>query len=155
LDNHESHYDVRVLNLCKQNGITLLTLPPHCSHKLQPLDVSCFFPFKAFYNTAIDDWMLNHPGKPLNIYDIARMVGIAFPKAFTPTNIIKGFEKTGISPLNSQIFADSDYMCSSVIDRLEIVGHSGQSNDDNEQNNIIYDQPTPVAGTSGLKKKHD
>jgi hypothetical protein len=61
--------------------------------------------------------MLNHPGKPLNICDIARMVGIAFPKAFTPTNIIKGFEKTGISPLNSQIFADSDYMCSSVTDR--------------------------------------
>lgn len=121
LDNHESHYAVTVLNLCKENGIVLLTLPPHCSHKLQPLDVSCFFPFKNYYNKALDNWMMNHPGTPMSIYDIAGVVSTAFPLAFTPINIIKGFEKTGISPLNSQIFSDSDYMSSSVTDRPQTI----------------------------------
>lgn len=38
LDNHDSHLNIEVLNYCKSNGIVLLSFPPHCSHKLQPLD---------------------------------------------------------------------------------------------------------------------
>lgn len=45
LDNHESY---TVLKYCKENGVQLLTLPPHCSHRLQPLDVTCFGPFKTY-----------------------------------------------------------------------------------------------------------
>jgi len=40
LDNHESHMSIEELDLCKENGVTLLTFPPHCSHRLQPLDVA-------------------------------------------------------------------------------------------------------------------
>lgn len=117
LDNHESHCDIRVLNYCKQNGVVLLTLPPHCSHKLQPLDVACFGPFKAYYNRAMDDWLLNHPGTPLTIYNIAELTGSAFPQALVPCNIIKGFQRTGISPYNPGVFTDVDYLSSYVTDR--------------------------------------
>uniref|UniRef100_A0A1B0CX45 HTH CENPB-type domain-containing protein n=1 Tax=Lutzomyia longipalpis TaxID=7200 RepID=A0A1B0CX45_LUTLO len=34
LDNHDSHLDIDGIN----NGIALLTIPPHTSHRLQPLD---------------------------------------------------------------------------------------------------------------------
>ncbi|XP_072377877.1 uncharacterized protein [Diabrotica undecimpunctata] len=40
IDNHESHLSITALDFAKENGIILLTLPPHCSHKLQPLDVA-------------------------------------------------------------------------------------------------------------------
>ncbi|XP_065643098.1 uncharacterized protein LOC136074686 [Hydra vulgaris] len=33
LDNHQS---VQLIILCKDNGIVLLSFPPHCTHKLQP-----------------------------------------------------------------------------------------------------------------------
>ncbi|XP_072384505.1 uncharacterized protein [Diabrotica undecimpunctata] len=36
MDNHESHLSVEGLDYCKENGITVLTLPPHTSNKLQP-----------------------------------------------------------------------------------------------------------------------
>lgn len=36
LDNRESHISVETINLCKENGVTVLTFPPHCSHRLQP-----------------------------------------------------------------------------------------------------------------------
>ena len=39
-DNHESHLTIATLNLAKDNGVNIVTLPPHCSNKLQPLDVS-------------------------------------------------------------------------------------------------------------------
>lgn len=121
LDNHESHIDINVLNLCKPNGIILLTLPPHCSHKLQPLDISCFGPFKSYYNKSTDEWMLNHPGVPMTIYDIASVVGKAFPLALTPSNIIKGFQRTGICPFNSEIFEDSEFLSSYVTDRTQEI----------------------------------
>ena len=38
LDNHASHIRIETIDLSKENGVTLLTLPPHCNHKLQRLD---------------------------------------------------------------------------------------------------------------------
>nr|XP_039252971.1 jerky protein homolog-like [Styela clava] len=40
MDNHKSHITIDSLNYAKENGLVLLTFPPHCSHKLQPLDRS-------------------------------------------------------------------------------------------------------------------
>jgi hypothetical protein len=36
LDNHASHLLIPAINVAKENGILLLTLPPHTSHKLEP-----------------------------------------------------------------------------------------------------------------------
>ena len=44
LDNHESHLSIPVIDYAKEHGITLLIIHPHCSHKLQPLDVSIYGP---------------------------------------------------------------------------------------------------------------
>lgn len=44
-----------------------------------------------------------HVGKPLTSYDIAYLVGKAFPLAFTPNNICKGFSSTRFHPLNENI----------------------------------------------------
>src|SRR6218665_2257689 len=39
-DGHVSHKSLEAIRLAKEHGITLLTLPPHTSHRLQPLDVN-------------------------------------------------------------------------------------------------------------------
>ncbi|XP_065675600.1 uncharacterized protein LOC136091816 [Hydra vulgaris] len=54
IDNHSSHLDAAVLDFRKENGITLLSFPAHCSHKLQPLSRSVYGPFKKFVNSACD-----------------------------------------------------------------------------------------------------
>lgn len=38
LDNHVSHTSLEAVTFAKQNNIHLLSLPPHSSHKTQPLD---------------------------------------------------------------------------------------------------------------------
>lgn len=48
VDNHCSQLSLPVLDLAKDNGVVMLPYPPHCSHKLQPLDVSVFGPFKKY-----------------------------------------------------------------------------------------------------------
>jgi len=104
--------------LCaKRNGIALLTFPPHCSRKLQPLDRSVYGTLKKFYNTACDSWMLENPGKPMTIYDMAGRVGRAFPLAMTHTNILAGFRVSGNYPFNRDIFTDDEFLSSYVTDR--------------------------------------
>ena len=41
-------------------------------------------------------------------------------KALTPQNIVSGFDKTGISPFNNEIFTEQDFLSSSVTDRPAI-----------------------------------
>ncbi|KAJ4451922.1 hypothetical protein ANN_03403 [Periplaneta americana] len=53
MDNHDSHISVGSLQKATQNGFVMLTLLPHCSHRMQPLNVSMFYHFKNAYNTAL------------------------------------------------------------------------------------------------------
>jgi hypothetical protein len=48
----------------------MLSFPPHCSRRLQPLDRTVLGPFKPYLSTACDVWMLNNPRKTMKIYDI-------------------------------------------------------------------------------------
>ncbi|XP_026330952.1 uncharacterized protein LOC113238326 [Hyposmocoma kahamanoa] len=117
LDNHVSHVSIHALDYCKINGIVLLSFPPHCTHKLQPLDRAVFGPFKKMINTATDNWMRNHPGQTMTIHYIPGIVREAFPLAVTDRNAIAGFTCTGISPFNRNIFSAVDFAPSSVTNR--------------------------------------
>lgn len=117
LDNHQSHLSVPVIDFCKQNGVVLLSFPPHCSHKLQPLDRGVYGPLKTFVNSFCDAWMKNHPGKVMSIYDIPGIVRDALPRAATQINIAGGFRASGIVPYNPHIFRDDEFLASSVTDR--------------------------------------
>lgn len=116
MDNYV-HISLQALNLAKENGVTILTLPPHSSGKLQPLNVGVFKAFKTSYYAAIDSWLLRNPGRPITIYEIAACVGEAYLKAMTPINICNAFKNTGIFPYDDNIFTDIDFLPSNVTDR--------------------------------------
>ena len=116
LDNHESHLSIEVLEFAKENGVIMLSFPQHTSHKLQPLDRSVYGPFKKYYNSACDGWIVGHPGRTMTIYDIAGVVGTAFPRAMTPANTLSGFRVSGISPFDRFIFNEDYFLPSAVTD---------------------------------------
>ena len=45
VDRHSSHVNLEFINYCDQNQILFLILPPHTTHRLQPLDIELFQPF--------------------------------------------------------------------------------------------------------------
>lgn len=132
MDNHESHISLAAIDKARDNGVTILTLPPHCSHRLQPLDVSVFASFKAHYNSAVDSWLLHHPGTPMTIYQVAECVGVAYDRSMTPTNIKSGFRKSGIFPLDKNVFSESDFMTSVVTDRPTLDQQAASTSGANE-----------------------
>ncbi|KAJ8937365.1 hypothetical protein NQ314_011911 [Rhamnusium bicolor] len=117
LDNYSSHISISALDFCKENGIVVLSFPPHCSHKLQSLDRAVYGPLKKAVNSACDNWMRNNPSKTMSIYDIPGILKIALPLALTQTNIQAGFRCTGIFPFNRDIFTQLDFAPSSITDR--------------------------------------
>lgn len=65
----------------------MLNIPPHYSHKLQPLDRSVYGPLKKMVNSASYCWIRMNPGKNMTIYDIPGFVRIELPSVATPNNI--------------------------------------------------------------------
>lgn len=106
LDNHESHVSLDCYLLCRQSGIVLLSLPPHTSHRIQPLDLTYFGPFKSAYNRECDLYMAEHTGRRITQYEVVEL----FTKAFNRINNIEkaanGFRAAGIFPLDPTKFDD-------------------------------------------------
>lgn len=117
MDNHESHISLDIIKMAKKHNVQLLTLPPHTSHKLQPLDKSVYGPLKRHYNNECNNWLSNHPGQRITIYDVSEILGQAYPHAFSTNNIISAFKNTGICPINDLIYDDSEYLPASVTDQ--------------------------------------
>lgn len=151
LDNHSSHVHINTLDFCKENGITLLSFPPHCSHKLQPLDRSVFGPLKKAINSACDAWMRTNAGKTMTIYDIPGIIRTATPLAFTQDNIQAGFSKTGIYPYNRNTFREIDFAPSFVTDRPNPNAEEEICN----QNYLAPDDETPPLSPSLLNEPSD
>ena len=115
-DNHESDISPKLISEAKNHRTHFLMIPPHTSHKLQPLDRSVFGPFKTYYHKSMNEWMITpgNVGMPVTIYDVCTIAGKAYEAAFTPKNIVAGFKVTGIIPLNENIFEESEFLSSFV-----------------------------------------
>ena len=80
-------------------------MPPHSSHLLQPLDVSCFSVLKWSYRQAVETLMqagINHVDKDdfLELYLQARLV------PFSVTTVQSGFRATGLVPFDLEQVLD-------------------------------------------------
>lgn len=125
LDNHVSHRSLEVLKFCRANGIHMLSFPPHTSHRLQPLDVSVFRPFKLSANQLCEDWVTEHPGRVMQIYDLPPIFDRALKYGATEINIQSGFRATGLVPYDRQVFQDIDFLPNTSFDRPEESMNAG------------------------------
>jgi hypothetical protein len=97
IDGHESHKSLAFQDLCKENKIVTLCMPPHSSHILQPLDVGCLAPLKRAYSKEIRVLALDHIGRIDKKAFIATFAKV-FEQAFSKANITASFKATGLVP---------------------------------------------------------
>lgn len=119
MDNHTSHCGYRVLKLAKDNGIHIVTLPPHTSNKTQPLDLTVFGPMTHHYNNMANSWQMMNPGESVDIYKCAALICDSYTKACSAPNVLSGFKAAGIWPYNREVFSDVDFLPATVTERDE------------------------------------
>lgn len=115
LDNHSSHIGLAVAHFCTSKGIIMVTIPPHTSHRTQPLDVTFFGPLKTAFSREIELLMKTSQAKRVSEYDVAALINRAYMKTATMEKGQKGFKVTGIYPYNPDTFTDEDYLSSEAM----------------------------------------
>ncbi|KAJ8975956.1 hypothetical protein NQ317_011924 [Molorchus minor] len=138
LDGHASHTkNLDVINLARANGVHIISFPPHCTHRLQPLDVGFLKPLSTYYSDAAKQWLRTNPGRIITQFQIAELVNKAFERSATIPIAHNAFRATGIWPPNPDIFTDADFLAA---DTTEI--------DENEQVAQQIDEPQPCCSKS-------
>ncbi|XP_041985244.1 uncharacterized protein LOC121737649 isoform X2 [Aricia agestis] len=109
-DHLSSHLSIDLIRECKERDIHFAFLPSYSSHLTQPLDVAFFRPMQIAWRDILFHWKKTD-GR----------VQATLPKALFPQllkkilqrldvnakqNILSGFSKAGISPLNRRIVLD-------------------------------------------------
>ncbi|CAH1981905.1 unnamed protein product [Acanthoscelides obtectus] len=110
LDGHYSHTrNIEIIDLARENFVTILRLPPHSTHKLQPLDKSLMGPLKVYYSEEIRIWIRQNQ-RALSPFDIMELFDRAYEKVQTYSVAENGFRVTGICPFNRNVFTNADYI---------------------------------------------
>ena len=112
LDEFKGQTTEQVLNLLKQNNIDYVIVPPNCTDRLQPLDVSINKPVKDFLRAKFQSWYAeqivtqknsDQAVQPVDVrLSIVKPIGAKWMIAVSdyirshPEMIINGFKKVGI-----------------------------------------------------------
>ena len=109
-DGHRSHITNNMIELAVKNKIELFCLPPHTTHKLQPLDVGVFGPLQREWAKQCDLY-LSTTGISMQKKHVIREYMKAREQSFSEDTILHTWKKSGIRPLDGvKVFTDADFM---------------------------------------------
>lgn len=152
LDGHHSHKTIAAINFAREHGIIMIQLPPHCTHRLQPLDRTFFKSLKSAYRRAADNWMVTHKGRRITTYEVASIFATAYNNVATVESAVKGFEVCGIWPYNDTKF-DQELAPAPPYDEPEApstVSGPSATHQCHNATTSARDLQVPVPGTSGI-----
>lgn len=98
MDGHNSHVDNLFIDKAHQLRIRILILPPHSTHRLQPLDVGVFSPLSTAFTVICDREYLATEGRvSVNKARWFRIFLDAWKVGVTGDNARKAFIKSGLN----------------------------------------------------------
>tara|TARA_R110002003_G_scaffold2609_1_gene24486 strand:+ start:2082 stop:2783 length:702 start_codon:yes stop_codon:yes gene_type:complete len=98
LDCQECHHSLEFQELCKENNIYTLCMPPHSFHLLQSLDVGCFSLLKRAYSREVEALIRSHINHFTKL-EFLPAFKAAINRAFTTANICSAFQGAGLVAL--------------------------------------------------------
>jgi hypothetical protein len=138
-DNLSSHFSPSVLEACERNQISFICLPANSTHLCQPLDVAFFHPLKVKWRQILTDWKsTGKRSKVLSKDQFPKLLGklIDNINPQVKQNLVSGFRKTGIHPLNenevlNRLPSDDRNVQSSVsevfMEQLKVMRHGEET----------------------------
>jgi len=115
LDGSSTHLDPEALSFAVDHHMHIYRLPPNTTHRLQPLDRSCFRPFSSSYKKACVQLRLKNNLTSISKKHVLSLLEVAWKKAFKRSTIVAEFESTGIYPLNPSAITSDDLLPSAPL----------------------------------------
>lgn len=154
LDGHSSHSNnILLLEMAKQHDVTLLCLPSHTTHALQPLDRAFFRPLKIYFAQEAKSWMIMNKDKKLTRYDVSKLIGKAWGKAATVANGISALKSCGIYPFDPNIIPDHYFSLSDAVQEQGLIDTPEKTQTTQTNETKTYSEPEPVAGPSRVQSQ--
>ena len=101
MDSHYSHkFNWYFLDLMKDSNITVLAIPPHTSHHLQPLDKTPFKSLEDAWDCQLRMYNRERGGKKLPKSDFFSVFNVAWWRGMTSKAILAGWRVAGLWPLD-------------------------------------------------------
>lgn len=88
--------------------VYVFCLPPHTTHKLQPLDVGCFGFLSRKWLERCEE-VVENTGRTILKSDFVREYMAVRRRTMTPEVILGAWRRTGLMPFNSAIFTEKDF----------------------------------------------
>ena len=111
----------------------MLSLQPHCSHKVEPLDKGFLSPLKTAYSQETNQWMVSNPSCCVTQFQVAELFGATYGRVASIKTAANAFRSIGIYPFDPFMFTEEDFAPAQVTDIPEdipeIVKMSGEDNE--------------------------
>ncbi|KIK45040.1 hypothetical protein CY34DRAFT_802009 [Suillus luteus UH-Slu-Lm8-n1] len=106
MDGHNSHETDAIKVIAYDHGVIIIAFPSKTTHKLQPLDVGVFSSVQRKWISHCDKRLAE--GIKMNRYNFIPEY-MSIRHVITPALVQKAFQRTGIHPLNPDVFTDKDF----------------------------------------------
>ena len=100
LDGHSSHYQPGIIRKAADEEVIIFCLPPHTTHRTQPLDNGCFGPLKRAWREECQKYCSDNPGRVVTRIQFSLLFNRAWKEAITMDNLVSGFRFCGVYPFN-------------------------------------------------------
>jgi len=113
MDGHGSHETLKMEKVAyealENEGIEIIIFcfPSKCTHKMQPLDVVIFNPVQKRWQRITDNCVQERV--TIDRYNVIPLYVNGTREVMTKELVQKAFEKTGLYPVNCNVFTDEDF----------------------------------------------
>jgi len=91
LDDHSSHYQPQLIEYTREFGVIMFCLPPHMTHKSQPLDTNVFKSLKKNWQHVCHDIIQSNPSNTISRYQFSLLLNQAWGKTMSSMTICSVF----------------------------------------------------------------
>ena len=99
-DGHHSHLTIELIKTARENNVHMICFPPHCTHVMQPLDVSVYGAVKTAWRKVLKEHQLATCAAVVTKEDFPALLLRLWELSFKPEHLKNGFVKCGLCPLN-------------------------------------------------------
>ena len=121
VDGHDSHERHSVLSMARKKNIIFVRFPSHCTHLMQPLDLSYFKPFKSAFLGEMEAIVAGYgdASKTITAKDFVKAVKVATEQMAVRGVITEGFRAMGLTASASGDSVDID---SNAVPEYKLLG---------------------------------